>query len=330
MRKVGWNEMLAKNRHRRSKVLRKLTEQDALKTPTAQDPTTARKAGAVVGPPTASIVQIYGPDLGRQFVLSSKTVIGRDPSAATITVDLPGVSRRHAELLERDGAWWVSDLGSTNGTFLRDAEILGEARLNSGDVIRIGGAIFKYIAGGDIEALYHEEIYRLTITDGLTGIPNKRHFCELLKREVARARRRDRSLWVVMLDIDHFKQINDTYGHVTGDHLLRKLAQLLAAEVRVEEAMARFGGEEFAVVLPEADASEVRTFCERIRGLVEEHHIVFDHEQHRMTISLGASSLQPGQEVDDLIRAADEQLYRAKNAGRNRACVDVREHEEAS
>ena len=296
------------------------------RTPTAMDTTGAGEASAVVGPLTASIVQIYGPGLGRRHILNGSTVIGRD-SSAEVTVDLPGVSRLHTRLFEHDGAWWVVDLGSTNGTFLSGTEISGETRLISGDVLRLGGAIFKYLAGGDIEALYHEEIYRLTITDGLTGIHNKRSFMELLEREAARARRRGRSLWVAMLDIDHFKKLNDTYGHVTGDHLLQQLAQLMAPEVRAEELVARFGGEEFIFMFPEAESTEVKRFCERIRRLVEEHDFVFDEAQHQLTVSLGASSLRPAQTAEDLIRAADEQLYRAKQEGRNRISVDVLDSE---
>ncbi len=307
--------------------LDKQAEMHDQRTPTAQDPTTAREASAAVGPPAASIVQIYGQGLGRRHVLEGQMVIGRDVSVS-VSVDLPGVSRRHAELFERGGAWWVVDLGSTNGTFLSGEEICGENRLTSGDVLRLGGAIFKYLAGGDIEALYHEEIYRLTITDGLTGIHNKRYFMELLDREVARARRRGRSLWVAMLDIDHFKTLNDTYGHVIGDHILQQMAQLMAAEVRVEESVARYGGEEFVFMFPEAESAEVKRVCERIRTQVEEYDFVCDGERHQLTVSLGASSMRPGQTVKDLIRAADEQLYRAKQEGRNRTYVNDLESEE--
>jgi len=282
----------------------------------------------VAGPEAASIVQLHGPGIGRRHLLTRPIVIGRE-STADVSVDLPGVSRRHARLFERDGAWWVEDLGSTNGSFLGASEIRDEAVLSSGDVLRIGGAIFKFLAGGDVEALYHEEIYRLTITDGLTGIPNKRHFTELLDREAARARRRGRSLWVVMLDIDHFKHLNDTYGHVTGDSVLQQVAALLAAEVRTEEAVARFGGEEFVFVLPEADTAEVERFCERIRALVAEHDFRFDDEPHRVTVSLGASRLRAEQSSEALMRAADEQLYHAKRAGRNRVFVETPETEEA-
>jgi len=306
--------------------LGKQTEMADQRTPTATDPTPARQASGVVGPPTASIVQIYGPGLGRRHILEGRTVIGRD-SSASVVVDLPGVSRLHARLFERGGAWWVVDLGSTNGTFLSGLEICGESRLTSGDVLRLGGAIFKYLAGGDIEALYHEEIYRLTITDGLTGIHNKRYFMELLEREAARARRRGRSLWVAMLDIDHFKKLNDTHGHVTGDHLLQQLAQLMAAEVRAEESIARYGGEEFVFMFPEAESADVKHSCERIRRLVEEHDFVFDEGPHQLTVSLGASSMRPEQTVEDLIRATDKQLYRAKQEGRNRICVDVLDSE---
>ncbi len=299
----------------------KQQEIDDLRTPTAENVTGEEDASSLVGPTTASIVQIYGPGLGKRHILEERTVIGRDNSA-TLEVDLSGVSRRHAELFERDGGWWITDLGSTNGTFVSGVEIRGEILLTSGDVLRLGGAIFKYLAGGDIEALYHEEIYSLTITDGLTGIHNKRHFMELLEREAARSLRRGHSLWVAMLDIDHFKKLNDTHGHVTGDHLLSQIAQLIAAEIRADEAVARYGGEEFVLMFPEAESAEVKTLCERIRGLVEEHDFLFDGERHQMTVSIGASSIRPDQTIEDLVGAADEQLYRAKKEGRNRVLID--------
>lgn len=296
-------------------------EKDHPATPTPTEATVEGKEITVFGPTTASIVQIYGEGIGRRFVLDGRTVIGRERSASVV-VDLSSVSRRHAELFERGGAWWIVDLGSTNGTFLSGSALRGETRLTSGDILQIGGAVFKYLAGGNIEALYYEEIFRLSITDGLTGIHNKRYFLDQIRREVARARRKNRPLWVAMLDIDHFKRFNDTYGHVTGDHILRGIAGVLATLVRADETLARYGGEEFVFLLVEAENAEVEKFCERIRSEVERQEFVFDGVPHHLTVSMGAARLRPGQEVEDLVRAADTQLYRAKEEGRNRAFVE--------
>src|SRR5262249_43190695 len=148
------------------------------------------------------------------------------------------------------GGVTVADLGSTNGTFLNDA-LVARAPLKDGDYLRVGNCIYRFLAGGNVEADYHEEIYRLTITDGLTQTHNKRYLLEFLDRELARSQRHTRPLSLVLFDIDRFKAINDELGHLAGDHVLRELAACVKAAVRREELFARYGGEEFAVVLPE-------------------------------------------------------------------------------
>ena len=125
------------------------------------------------------------------------------------------------------------------------------SHLRDSDLVKIGSAIFKFLSGSGIETAYHEEIYRMTIVDGLTGAHNKRYFVEFLEREIARCSRYGRPLSLLMFDIDHFKQINDVHGHLTGDFVLKELARRLLARIRKEELLARYGGEEFAVVLPE-------------------------------------------------------------------------------
>jgi diguanylate cyclase (GGDEF)-like protein len=275
-----------------------------------------------VGATTACIVLIYGGDLGRRFPLTETTVIGRDETNG-IPVDIASVSRRHAQLGCTGSSWWVVDLSSTNGTFHNGREVVSTTQLANGDILKLGGAIFKFIAGGNIEAHFHEEIHRLTILDGLTGVHNRRYLMEFLDREIARSQRHGRPLALAMLDIDYFKKINDVHGHVAGDHVLQSFAQLVSRVVRKDELFARYGGEEFVVVLPESEGDQVLSFCERIRQLVEEHTIEFDNAQIPLTISIGAASNRPSYTATDLIAAADDQLYRAKKGGRNRVCIDL-------
>src|SRR4029078_202515 len=139
--------------------------------------------------------------------------------------------------------------------------------LRDADFVKIGAAIFKFLTGSGVEASYHEEIYKMTIVDALTGAHNKRYFMELLEREIARCARYRRPLSLLMFDIDHFKQINDKHGHLTGDCVLREMSRGLLGRVRREELLARYGGEEFAAVLPETDITGARTFGEQIRRL---------------------------------------------------------------
>ncbi|MBL9038339.1 MAG: GGDEF domain-containing protein [Archangium sp.] len=266
------------------------------------------------------LVQIHGPELGKKYVidLEDGLTMGRDEQNAII-IDLDNVSRRHASVTAREGQYFLKDLGSTNGTYLNDAELVEEQPLRAGDLIKVGGAIFKFLSGGDVEALYHEEIYSMTISDGLTQIRNKRFFLEFLEREMGRCHRYDRALSLIMFDIDHFKSINDTNGHLAGDYVLRELSATIKPRVRKEECFARYGGEEFAVVMPEAGTEKSRQFAERIRKLVEDHAFVFEGKQMKVTISLGVADLtREMTEPIQFIKVADANLYTAKRSGRNR------------
>ena len=137
---------------------------------------------------------------------------------------------------------------------------------------------------------------------------------------MGRAQRYHRELSLIMFDIDHFKRINDTYGHLAGDYVLKQLADVLKARIRREDILARYGGEEFSIVLPEIDRHNAIQFGEKVRRIVEQTNFMFEGTQIPLTISLGVSTLDPGiGDPDIFIKTADQQLYRAKSAGRN--CV---------
>ncbi|GAC1341524.1 MAG: GGDEF domain-containing protein [Myxococcales bacterium] len=271
----------------------------------------------------ACLVQIYGPELGRRFVLDGACAsIGRGDDCG-IVVELDSVSRRHCSLEKRGREVWLRDEGSTNGTFLNNREIRAETRLASGDLIKIGSSIFKFLHGGElgsIEAQYHEEIYRLTIVDGLTQVYNKRYLLEFLDRELARCARHGRPLSLLLLDIDHFKRVNDGLGHLAGDLVLREFAAALKASVRREECLARYGGEEFALVLPETGRESALAFADKLRARIEGHAFIHDGARIEVTCSGGLSSVDEDRPADPaaFLRAADERLYRAKREGRNR------------
>jgi two-component system cell cycle response regulator len=266
----------------------------------------------------ACVVIIYGGDLGRCIKLTGEeTTIGRDDGNG-ISIPLHAISRQHARLFLRDGAYFVEDLGSTNGSYVNDEEVEGVTPLRNGDLVRCGGAVLKFIEGGNIEALYHEEIYQLTITDGLTQVANKRHLLDFLDREIARATRHYRPLSLVLFDIDLFKSLNDRFGHLAGDQVLKGIAGVVATQVRREELLARYGGDELAIVLPETPIESASLFCERIRGAVEAETFDYDGEPLRATISLGAAALETSDSPASLIARADARLYRGKEEGRNR------------
>jgi two-component system, cell cycle response regulator len=271
---------------------------------------------------TDCIVVIYTKEptlLGKRFVLDSKvTRIGRG-SENHIVLEGDSVSRRHAHIEQRGRVWWAVDDGSTNGTFVNDEQIPREVALTNGDRIKVGPTIFKYLAGEDVEAQYHEEIYRMSIIDGLTGAYNKRYLLESLEKEILRARRHERPLSFMMFDIDHFKKINDFHGHLAGDYVLKELARIVHGRIRRDEIFARYGGEEFAIVLPETPLDGCRQLAEGLRARVETSEFVFQSEKISATVSIGVAALTDEERNSmDFIKAADTRLYEAKRGGRNR------------
>ena len=263
------------------------------------------------------LVTIYGRELGRQYELSNpETVIGRG-GESDITLDMDNVSRRHARVLNSEEGYFVEDLQSTNGTYVNDLEVTYE-RLANGDLIKIGGAILKFLQGGNIEALFHEEIYRMTIVDGLTQVHNKRYFLEFIDREMARCTRYTRPLSLILFDIDHFKRINDVHGHLAGDFILKRLAEMVSRHIRKEECFARYGGEEFAILMPEATVERARIFAEKIRRMVESTWFNYEDRKIEVTVSIGIAEMGPHRDPHAFIKAADTRLYAAKEGGRNR------------
>jgi diguanylate cyclase (GGDEF)-like protein len=258
--------------------------------------------------------------LGKRFVLDRSPLrVGRGADNH-IVLEGDSVSRRHAHFERRTNAWYAVDDGSTNGTYLNEEQIAHEALLTNGDRIKVGPSILKFLSGADAEAKYHEEIYRMTIVDGLTQIHNKRYLFEALEKELIRARRYERDLSVLMFDIDFFKRINDQFGHLAGDHVLRELARIVQDRIRRDEVFARYGGEEFVIVLPETSLAGAVALAENLRTRVASHGFSFQGEQIPVTISIGCALLQDDKAATDLIQRADEKLYQAKRSGRNRVC----------
>ncbi len=282
---------------------------------------TAPRRPATAATRDACLVHIYptGPTMGARHTLTNQAVVVGRGDDCTVQIHDHSVSRRHARIEHTADGFFVNDLQSTNGTFVNDRPV-GEALLHDGDYLRVGNCIFRFLAGGNVESEYHEEIYRLTIIDGLTQIHNQRYLVEFLDRELARSARHQRPLALILFDIDWFKTINDELGHLGGDFTLRELAACVKKTVRREDLFARYGGEEFALVLVETSQEGAVEVAERIRQSVEKHPFRFEEKPFSLTISLGVA-FTPGDATltaAGLIRQADDKLYQAKRAGRNR------------
>jgi two-component system cell cycle response regulator len=277
-----------------------------------------------IGGRESYLVHIYptGPGMGTLHALGDKPLVVGRCNDVDIHIKDASVSRRHARIQPGADGYYAIDLQSLNGTFVNDAPA-SMCKLKDGDYLRIGNCIYRFLTGGNVETEYHEEIYRLTIIDALTGVHNKRYLLEFLDRELARSQRYQRPLSVLMFDIDHFKSVNEEMGHLGGDFALRELTRRVKDGIRKEELFARYGGEEFAVVLPETDRAGAIAIAERIRSLVEARPFEFESHTFSITISLGVATTEgeEGLVPTDLLRQADDRLFVAKRAGRNRVAA---------
>ena len=269
----------------------------------------------------ACLVHIYptGVGMGSRYTLTDEPlVIGRG-NDCEIRINDHSVSRRHARLQPGVDGYYAVDLQSTNGTYVNDVPA-SMCKLKDGDYLRVGNCIYRFLTGGNVEAEYHEEIYRLTIIDALTDIHNKRYFLEFLDRELARSSRYDRPLSLVMIDIDRFRAINEELGHLGGDFTLREISARIKGSIRKEELFARYGGEEFAVVLPETPCQGAANLGERLVNVINGQPFQYENRSYQVTISVGVTTTQGEKDItpSELIRRADEKLYQAKHEGRNR------------
>ncbi len=268
------------------------------------------------------LVVIYGQEMGRRVrVTTEPLVIGRSPKCE-IQVDQESVSRNHCRIRFEGGEFLVRDLGSTNGTYVNDDLVHDDGRLRHGDQLKVGRTILKFIAGDNVEVEYHEEIYRLMTTDGLTQLHNKRYFDEMLDREVARAKRYKRSFSLLVFDIDLFKNVNDRFGHLAGDAILRQLGAVLLGRLRVNDVLARIGGEEFALITPEVGLDGAKELAGKINRLIGDTRFEFEGARVNVTVSVGVAEWQTHYEdPSDVLKAADDKMYEAKRNGRNQVCA---------
>jgi diguanylate cyclase (GGDEF)-like protein len=286
--------------------------------------TTLPRLGAG-GAQHAFLLVLSGPQFGDIFPLEpgKDLVIGRRDDADLLIGD-DGVSRRHASIrVEGEGAV-LRDLASANGTYVDGARCV-EAHLSDGARIQIGGATtLKFVWTDELEARWQMKIAEGALQDPLTGLYNRRHLEERLASELASAQRHDRPLSVLLADVDHFKAVNDQFGHLAGDEALKMIAFVLRGAIRKEDVLARYGGEEFVVLARETGLAGARALAERIRKAVERSRCAWQGNDLGLTVSVGVTvsparaEFVPGRSDRELIEVADRALYLAKQAGRNR------------
>jgi diguanylate cyclase (GGDEF)-like protein len=268
-------------------------------------------------------IVLHYPDssrIGRAIDLEGTFLrIGRQESKNDLVIADETVSGEHARV-ERIGAnWMLSDVGSKNRTFVNEREVTGSVILRTQDRVRFGSVILKYLSGADIESQMHDAIYHLALHDALTDVHNRRHYYDELQTEIVRAKRHGRPFCVAMVDIDHFKRINDAYGHPAGDTVLRSVAKLLESRLRTGDELGRIGGEEFALLLPETTLPGATLLCNELRTAVEASKMTHAHHTIRATISIGiAEWSQADTDHEGLMKRCDLRLYDAKANGRNR------------
>lgn len=254
------------------------------------------------------------------IVERDETSVGREPTNV-ICISDHGVSSRHALLLRRGNRVLLRDLNSTNGTYVNGSRVI-EHVLQDGDRVELGQSTVLGVRFQDqTELEASKKLYDSVVRDSLTGVYNRRFLDERFAAEFAYAVRHKTELSILLMDIDYFKKVNDTYGHLAGDAVLREFGRTLIAQVRTEDIPARYGGEEFAVLARGIDLAHSMQFGERLRRAFERCEVATGGHVLRFTASIGVATLAPGKPVESLerlIAIADAAVYKAKRSGRNR------------
>lgn len=273
----------------------------------------------------ACLIVVVGKPLGKRFALSSKTmVIGRG-SECEIPLIESSLSRTHAQVLKKDnGRFYVKDLDSTNGTYLNDHKLTSgkDTEVKNGDFLKLGNMIFKFIGRGRIDNVFHKDILNLATRDDLTGTLNRQSLMFALEEGFQRAKMSKKPLSAIVLDIDQFKLVNDTFGHAAGDLVLKETAKVAQSGIRGDDFIGRFGGDEFMIVLSDTSLTNACIVAERIRSRIEQHSFIYEGKRIPVTVSLGVASLDDSiQSIGTFFGRADAAQYAAKKNGGNQVAA---------
>jgi diguanylate cyclase (GGDEF)-like protein len=268
----------------------------------------------------AYLIVLAGANAGAVFRIEQhECVMGRS-AKCEITINDTGISRKHATLtLVSDTEMQLRDLRSTNGTYVENQRI-ENAILHDGDRFQLGNTtLLKFSVSDEVEESFQRRLYESSVRDGLTGLNNRKHFDERLEGEFRFAQRHGSAVSLILIDIDHFKRVNDTYGHRAGDQVLRHVAGVLKDNCRAEDVVARYGGEEFAIIARGIGTDQAVRFGNRLRAFIQQAVIETENEKIKITLSAGVATYTGAEfsEPGELVSAADRALYEGKNSGRN-------------
>jgi two-component system cell cycle response regulator len=270
------------------------------------------------------LIRARGAHLGQVLILGAQPHrVGR-ANECEIWLSDDGVSRKHATVLFENGNYFVEDTGSANGTFVGGQKV-DRAMLRDGDLIQFGPqAVFRYSQADEGQEQLLRQLYEASVTDALTGANNREHFDNQLRMELSFARRHGTDLALVMFDVDHFKKVNDTYGHPVGDEVLVEISKAARRLVRNEDVFARYGGEEFALILRGIALDGAKIVGERLRERIQSLSVETDKGHLTVTVSVGCASFATLTDptAETLVQTADKRLYAAKHGGRNRVVAE--------
>ena len=287
---------------------------------------TALRVGEAFTPPRkrGAIVVLRGIDAGRMIILENEIVIGRGRDVL-MHYDDKALSRRHARVFREGDRFFVEDLDSSNGTYVDGARITRQELKDGTRIVLSQSVVLRFNLVDDVEERVTKQLFEASTRDALMNIYNRRYFDERLASEVAYAHRHDGMLGLLMFDIDHFKRINDTHGHLAGDAVLQAVAKKLSTLIRTEDVLARYGGEEIAIIARGVPMEGLVILADRLRRAVHDTVTAYENLPLRVTVSIGIATISEcdAHATGDLLVAlADERLYKAKHAGRNRVCFE--------
>jgi diguanylate cyclase (GGDEF)-like protein len=271
----------------------------------------------------ASLIVLVGSNVGEMYrVEGEETVLGRGNNA-TVRLNDDGISRRHARLFQVGREVFIEDLQSSNGTTVNGEPVTTRRTLQDGDKIRLGSTTVLKFTYNSLDENFQQQMYDAALRDALTKAYNRKYFLDRLETELAYAKRHTAPLSALMMDLDFFKRVNDTFGHLAGDFVLSNFAKVVLGALRAEDVFARYGGEEFGLICRGVQLGNGGLLAERIRAIVEATAFEYEGRRIPVTVSIGVAAY-PEVKAEtglELIAAADEALYNAKRMGRNRVLL---------